>query len=198
MLPAYPAAPASTASGRCICSPRWTTPTAWSWRNGRSTAHPARSPRSVRCWPGLDLTGVVVTADALHTQREHAEFLVTGKQAGYLFIVKGNQPALHAQLGALPWRDIPVLDRTRDHGHGRVEVRTLKVATVAGLGFPHAAQALRITRRVRSIRSRRWRAVTVYAVTSLTAAQASPARLADWIRGHWGIEICQADCAYGM
>jgi hypothetical protein len=30
--------------------------------------------------------------------------------------------------------------------------------------------------------------VTVYAVTSLTAAQASPARVADWIRGHWGIE----------
>jgi len=30
--------------------------------------------------------------------------------------------------------------------------------------------------------------VSVYAVTSLTAAQASPARLADWIRGHWGIE----------
>jgi hypothetical protein len=30
--------------------------------------------------------------------------------------------------------------------------------------------------------------VTAYAVTSLTAAQASPARLADWIRGHWGIE----------
>jgi predicted transposase YbfD/YdcC len=30
--------------------------------------------------------------------------------------------------------------------------------------------------------------VTGYAITSLTAAQASPARLADWIRGHWGIE----------
>jgi predicted transposase YbfD/YdcC len=30
--------------------------------------------------------------------------------------------------------------------------------------------------------------VTVYAVTSLTAAQAHPTRLADWIRGHWGIE----------
>jgi predicted transposase YbfD/YdcC len=137
---------------------------------------------------GLDLAGVVVTADALHTQREHAEFLVIGKQADYLFIVKGNQPALHAQLGALPWRAIPVLDRTRDHGHGRVEVRTLKVATVAGLGFPHAAQALRITRRVRPLGGRRWRTVTVYAVTNLTATQASPARLADWIRGHWAIE----------
>jgi hypothetical protein len=30
--------------------------------------------------------------------------------------------------------------------------------------------------------------VTVYAVTSRTAAQAHPARLADWIRDHWGIE----------
>ncbi len=28
----------------------------------------------------------------------------------------------------------------------------------------------------------------MYAVTNLTAAQVSPARLADWIRGHWAIE----------
>jgi len=28
----------------------------------------------------------------------------------------------------------------------------------------------------------------VYAVTSLTAVQASPARLADYVRGHWAIE----------
>jgi hypothetical protein len=27
-----------------------------------------------------------------------------------------------------------------------------------------------------------------YAVTNLTAVQAHPARLADWMRGHWGIE----------
>jgi hypothetical protein len=50
----------------------------------------------------------------------------------------------------------------------------------------------------RDLGTRRWRTVTVYAVTSLTAAQASPARLADLIWGHWGIEICQAGCAYGM
>ena len=30
--------------------------------------------------------------------------------------------------------------------------------------------------------------MTVYAVTSLTAARASPARLADYVRGHWDIE----------
>ena len=128
----------------------------------------------------------MVTADALHTQREHAEWLVTAKHAAYLLIVKANQPALHQQLRILPWRDIPIADRTR--GHGRVELRRLQVTTVAGLDFPHATQAIRVTRRVRSLSCRRWRTVTVYAVTSLAAAQASPARLADWIRGHWGIE----------
>ena len=30
--------------------------------------------------------------------------------------------------------------------------------------------------------------MTVYAITSLTFAQASPARLADYLRGHWAIE----------
>jgi predicted transposase YbfD/YdcC len=149
---------------------------------------PGKVPAFQPLLDALDLAGVVVTADALHTQREHAEFLVTGKQADYLFVVKGNQPALRAQLAALPWHAIPVADRTRDRGHGRVELRTLKVATVAGLGFPHAAQAMRITRRVRPLASRRWRTVTVYTVASLTAARASPACLADYVRGHWGIE----------
>jgi hypothetical protein len=55
-------------------------------------------------------------------------------------------------------------------------------------GFPHASQALRITRRVRPLHYLRWRTMTVCAVTSLTAAHASPARLADYVRGHWGIE----------
>jgi predicted transposase YbfD/YdcC len=136
---------------------------------------------------GLDLTGRILTADALHTQRDHADWLVT-HNAAYLLIVKANQPGLHHQLATLPWRDIPVLDQTRDRGHGRAEIRRLQATTIAGLDFPHATQAIRITRRVRSLPSRRWRTVTVYAVTNLHAAQASPARLADWVRGHWAIE----------
>jgi predicted transposase YbfD/YdcC len=85
---------------------------------------------------GLDLAGQVVTADALHTQREHADWLVTHKHTAYLLLVKANQPALHQQLTALPWRDIPVADHTRDRGHGRVETRRLQVTTVDGLDFP--------------------------------------------------------------
>ena len=41
----------------------------------------------------LDLAGAVVTADALHTQREHAQFLVSDKKAHYLLVVKRTSPA---------------------------------------------------------------------------------------------------------
>lgn len=55
----------------------------------------------------LDLTGQVVTADALHTQRETARFLVEDKQAHYLLTVKHNQPSLYADLSALTEAHFP-------------------------------------------------------------------------------------------
>jgi hypothetical protein len=62
--------------------------------------------------------------------------------------IKRNQPGLHAQLAAVPWRDVPVAHSNRERGHGRTERRTLKVTAVArGLAFPHAAQAIQVTRR---------------------------------------------------
>jgi hypothetical protein len=83
-----------------------------------------------------------------------------------------------------------MLDRTRDRAHGRIELRTLKVVSVRGFGFPHVAQVIQVTRKTLNLRApvRRWRTVVVYAVTSLPHAQASPGRLADLIRGHWAIE----------
>jgi hypothetical protein len=51
-------------------------------------------------------------------------------------------------------------------------------------------QVLQVTRKTRDLHDhpRRCTTVTVYAVTSLGFAQASPARLADLLRGHWAIE----------
>jgi hypothetical protein len=62
----------------------------------------------------LDLAGAVVTADALHTHREHADWLVALKQADYLLVVKGNQPTLLDRCAGLAWHRVPVADRTRD------------------------------------------------------------------------------------
>jgi predicted transposase YbfD/YdcC len=60
--------------------------------------------------------------------------------------------------------------------------------TVDGLPFPHAVQAIRVTRRTKALKGQSWRTVTIYAVTNLTGLQASPEHLADYIRGHWSIE----------
>jgi predicted transposase YbfD/YdcC len=148
----------------------------------------------------LDLAGCVITADALHTQREHAEFLVTGKRAHYILVVKKNQPGLYAQVKNLPWRHIPVAARQHNRGHGCQEHRTLKAAAVAArLAFPYAAQAICLTRQIRPLDGGRWRIVTVYAITSLDAHQATSAQLAAWIRGHWQIEALHhlRDVSYG-
>ena len=94
----------------------------------------------------IDLSDVLLTADALHTQRGHADYL-HHRGGHYLLIVKANQPTLHAQLVGLPWRQIPVAVDDRDRAHGRVETRRVKITTVgAGIGFPHARLAVQIVR----------------------------------------------------
>jgi hypothetical protein len=148
---------------------------------------PTRSPSSSRCLTAWTSPAWSLPPTRLDTQRDHASFLVD-RGAEDLLVVKANQPSLHAQLAGLPWRTIPVMDRTRDHGHGRIEVRALKATAVAGLCFPHAAQAIQVIRRVRAPGSRRWRTVTAYTVTSLALGAASPAQLAGWLGGHWRIE----------
>ena len=145
----------------------------------------------------LDLAGCVITADAMHTQRGHAEFVVAEKKAHYILAVKKNRPGLYAQVKNLPWRNIPA-GCTQ---HGREEHRTLQVTAVAaGLAFPHAAQAIRLTRRIRPLGGqKKWRTVTACAITSMDAHQAAPAQLAAWIRGHWQIEVLHhiRDVSYG-
>ncbi|WP_171076193.1 ISAs1 family transposase [Streptomyces sp. YIM 121038] len=136
----------------------------------------------------LQLVGTVVTFDALLTQTEHARFLVAEKNAHYIAVVKGNHPTLRAELKSLPWRDIPLLDKTRTAGHSRDEIRRLKAATVYSLTFPHAVQALQIVRRCRDIRTGKVTFERVYAVTSLSAEQATATQLAATVRGHWQVE----------
>jgi hypothetical protein len=46
----------------------------------------------------LDITGAVITADALLTQREIAAYIVEEKKADYLFTVKGNQETLRKDI----------------------------------------------------------------------------------------------------
>ena len=136
----------------------------------------------------FDLAGTVITADALHTQRGHATFLVEEKNAHYLLTVKKNQPSLHERLRTMPWSRATVIHYDRSAGHGRKDTRVLTVLTVHDLDFPHVRQIVRVIRHSRNTKTGRRTRETVYLITSLTSAQASPERLARLIRSQWLIE----------
>jgi predicted transposase YbfD/YdcC len=145
----------------------------------------------------LDLHGMVVTGDALFAQRTlSAQIVAAG--GDYLWRVKGNQGGLRDEIAWLfaplqpgererdfDWRR----DRDVTKGHGRVEEREIIAsrALKASSDWPGLEQVFQITTRLEYSDGRRTEWVR-YGVTSLTAQEASPARLLALTREHWGIE----------
>src|SRR5216683_1980554 len=155
---------------------------------------------------------VIVTADALHTQAGHVEAM-NKLRIGWILDLKDNQPGLYALADAHPWHDEPVLHATAETGHGRHEIRTIRVTSQVPDGitrrFPGTAQMMLIERYRHDIRGSATAACraagddphmagcaaghkisceTVLALTALTPAQAGPEFLLARNRGHWGIE----------
>jgi len=121
------------------------------------------------------LNGLIFVADALHTQTNHATE-IAARGAHLLIPVKGNRPTLHTQLQTLPWAQIPIGHQTRDRGHGRRETRTVNAVTVTtpgGIAFPHAAQAIRITRTRTITSNAKTTRETAYLTISLPAVMAT-------------------------
>uniref|UniRef100_UPI0010F7FDFA ISAs1 family transposase n=1 Tax=Prescottella subtropica TaxID=2545757 RepID=UPI0010F7FDFA len=147
-------------------------------------------PAVRRLMRGLDLPGVVVTVDAMHTQTTTARCLREECRADYVMIVKANQPGLLGRVQTQPWQQVPVVwSDPVERGHGREEQRSYKILTVTrGLAFPYARQVVQVTRRRRPIGADTWSVEVVYAICSLPCEQAPPTLLASWIRGHWAIE----------
>ena len=103
----------------------------------------------------------------------------TNHEAPGPFPSSGNQPC-HPTTTTLQHEEPKIL---------RVETRTLQILTTTrGIGFPYAKQVVRITReRVVTATGKRGVEV-VYAICSLPFEQARPAKIATWLRQHWGIE----------
>ena len=140
----------------------------------------------------IDITGTLVTADALHVQKETARYLVEDKNADYLFTaVKDNQPSVFAALDALDWKNTPVTHTAHDRGHGRDETRTLQVLPAPQGLFPCAAQAFLIERTVRDPHDRQLRsAAAALGITSRSTERGgTPEVIAAAARRHWDIEV---------
>ncbi|MFI6663265.1 ISAs1 family transposase [Streptomyces sp. NPDC050523] len=147
--------------------------------DGKSNEIPAFAP----LLDSIDLAGAVITADALHTQHDHATYLHK-RRAHYLAVVKRNHPALHESVRRLPWRDVRLDHYERGRAHHRDEIRRLKTATFAHLDYPHARQALQVVRRRRDLGTGKLTIERIYLVTSLPPGAATGSELATWIRGH--------------
>ena len=95
-------------------------------------------------------------------------------------------------LDALDWEHTPVAAATSEITRGRVETRTVRVLPAPeDLRFPYARQAVLLERYVTIKKNGRWvmrNCEAVLYVTSLGAAQASPADLLAYVRGHWTVE----------
>jgi predicted transposase YbfD/YdcC len=157
----------------------------------------------------IDWGNRVLTGDALFCQRGLCQ-QVCAAGGAYLLLVKANQPALHEAIALLfdppPDLDVlPLLDRreaaTWECGHGRTDERRCLIASTDladYLDWPGATQVFRLERTWHE-HGQPHQAVH-YGITSLTPAQADPARLLALRRGHWTIENTvhrQKDVALG-
>ena len=143
----------------------------------------------------LEITGAVLTLDAMHCQTETAAAIVA-KQADYLLNVKANQPKLFERLQAafetyvnvdLKHADLRV-HKTMERSHGRVERREYYVAPAPAdllrTGQWAGLQSIVLVFRHRQLGDKETHEVHYY-ISSLPPKVKA---LAKAIRGHWGIE----------
>jgi hypothetical protein len=122
-----------------------------------------------------DLTNVVVLADRMHTQRDHARYSAS-RGAFYVLPASGKRLTLFAKLDALNWASVPVPGSsgwmTFDHGHSRQEPRTIQVLPAPDrLNFPDTRQVLLLERHTYALDSTMIRTEAILGITSLTARQ---------------------------
>ncbi|TWT59715.1 ISAs1 family transposase [Rubinisphaera italica] len=142
----------------------------------------------------LELTGAVVTLDALHTQKSTAK-QIREKGADYILTVKGNQPKLYhiinetfARLSENDFNHSRVRRHTtQEHNGGRDEYRRYTVfpapAAIGQLGWTDA-QTIGMVYRERTVNGKTSQEL-MYFISSLPP---KVRKLAKHVRDHWKIE----------
>lgn len=167
---------------------------------GRKENEITKAPDAIKM---AKIAGKVVTGDALHTQKRLAQAIVD-EQGDYVFPVKENQPALYKNIQALfaPEHPKPGFGKIQtdflqaqkvNKGHGRIEKRTLLSSAMLNIyaAWPGLAQVYRLEREIQWWRQGRCYKTSCeieFGITSLSRQQASPSRLLEVRRAHWGIE----------
>lgn len=148
----------------------------------------------------LDLTGTLVSGDAMFTQRELSSQIW---EAGgdYLWMVKDNQPTLRDEIELLfdpecvcaGWSAPPVdftTARTVNKGHGRIEERILTTSSLLAeySTWPYVAQVFKLEYQTIDCATGKVTTDIRFGVTSAPVTVLPAARLLQATRSHWGIE----------
>jgi len=146
---------------------------------------------------GRDLSGKVVTLDALHTLRATAR-QIRAQNGHYLMIVKKNQAALYEYLDLLFRLPAHPADREvwdtvgprTEKGHGRLETRTLTcgAAHIEDVDWPDVQQVVRRECERIEIKSGKRSCEVSYGLVSMRPEEAGAAAIERLWRGHWTIE----------
>ncbi len=140
----------------------------------------------------LDITGAIVTLDAMGCQKKIAQQIVDQK-GDYVLSLKGNHGQLHDDVKVYldSAESTSVAQATDvDAGHGRVESRTIKVCDdIEWLKQSHpewkGLKSILAVTAIRYIKDRTEKE-TRHFISSLDASD--PTRLAQAVRAHWSIE----------
>ena len=149
---------------------------------------------AVRALSGsLDVTGRIVTLDAMHAQHETARCLL-GRRADYVVTaVKDNQETIHDDLKAIDFAGAPSHE-TVDKGHGRLERRQCDIVDLTGAEWDGYAalhgrrQAIRVEREREVLKTGERSLEVTWCLTSLGPERAGPEELLELVRSHWTIE----------
>ncbi len=143
----------------------------------------------------LDLTGMLVTGDAIHCQSQTAE-LIAARKGDWLFALKDNRPAMRRAVEAVFADTAQALPThvTTDADHERLEVRTHKVSQEIDWLFSDRRYAgepvLPGLRTIAMVEA----AVTTDGATTtsrrlyVSSAPLSAEAFAQAVRAHWAIE----------
>jgi predicted transposase YbfD/YdcC len=139
----------------------------------------------------IDIQGKDITADALLTQKDFADYLVRLRQAHYHFTVKKNQPTLLDDISFFfQDRKEPDFILYDPPDHGRIETRKIWITSELNdyLNFPHVGQAFAIERESIDKKTGEYSKDVAYGITSRTQEQANAEQVLKTNRLHWSIE----------
>ena len=161
-------------------------------------------PISTEILENFDVSGKVITTDALLTQKTFCQEIIEGN-GDYVLPVKNNHPDLCDDIQKL-FQDVPdTLSQDTTHpllgdpidthetyekSHGRIETRCLKASTSLNeyLDWPGIEQVIQYRYICENPNTGEETTKVHYGRTSLTPEAASAERLLELRRGHWSIE----------